>query len=61
MAPHADELFTVLLNVLSDDSDEVVLQGLVVLAEIVSSTQAKGKSSLNVFNHVFLHCILHRR
>lgn len=52
MAPHADDLFTVLLNVLSDNSDEVVLQGLVVLAEIVSSTQAKGKLYLKIIEIV---------
>lgn len=45
MSPHAAGLFTVLLSVLSDDSDEVVLQGLVVLAEIVNSTQATGREA----------------
>lgn len=42
MSLHASSLFPVLLSILSDDSDEVVLQGLVVLAEIVNTTHAKG-------------------
>lgn len=41
MSSHASSLFPVLLGVLSDKSDEVVLQGLVVLAEIVNSTKDK--------------------
>lgn len=45
MAAHATGLFPVLLENLSDNSDEVVLQGLVVLAEIVNSAHAKGKVS----------------
>lgn len=39
MSVHATSLCPVLLSVLSDNSDEVVLQGLVVLAEIVNSTK----------------------
>lgn len=42
MALYATSLFPVLLSILSDNSDEVVLQGLIVLAEIVNSTQTKG-------------------
>lgn len=38
MADHAVVLFPVLLGVLSDGSDEVVLQGLEVLAEIVKAS-----------------------
>lgn len=40
---HADGLYTVLLSMLSDSSDEVVMQVLAVLAEIVSPNQDKGK------------------
>lgn len=47
MATHATGLFPVLLENLSDNSDEVVLQGLVVLAEIVNSAHAKGKLSID--------------
>lgn len=43
MATHATSLFPVLLGILADTSDEVVLQGLIVLAEIVNSTHAKDK------------------
>lgn len=42
MSPHASSLFPDLLKILSDSSDEVVFQGLSVLAEIVSSTHSKG-------------------
>lgn len=37
MFEHIEKLFPVLLKILSDSSDEVVLQDLEVLAEIVSS------------------------
>lgn len=40
MSIHSVSLFPVLLGVLSDSSDDVVLQGLVVLAEIINSTSA---------------------
>lgn len=39
MSKHANNLFPVLLGILKDNSDEVVLQGLEVLAEIVKSTK----------------------
>ncbi|XP_062552175.1 protein VAC14 homolog [Armigeres subalbatus] len=43
MSSHANNLFPVLLrDCLSDSSDEVVLQAIVVLAEIVNSATAKG-------------------
>lgn len=42
MSSHADVLFTALLSMLSDSSDEVVMQVLAVLAEIISSNQEKG-------------------
>lgn len=45
MSPYATSLFPDLLKILSDNSDEVVFQGLSVLAEIVNSTQSKGLPS----------------
>lgn len=45
MFKHVDELFPVLLRTLSDSSDEVVQQALVVLAEIISSPAGKKLSS----------------
>ncbi|XP_067003163.1 protein VAC14 homolog [Anabrus simplex] len=42
MFHHVDELFPVLLRVLSDTSDEVVQQDLVVLAEIISSPAGRN-------------------
>lgn len=42
MSAHASGLFPVLLGILSDNSDEVVLQGLIVLAEIVNTTNTTG-------------------
>lgn len=51
MATHATGLFPVLLENLSDNSDEVVLQGLVVLAEIVNSAHAKGTHCADVWTH----------
>ncbi|XP_019562748.3 protein VAC14 homolog [Aedes albopictus] len=43
MSSHANNLFPVLLrDCLSDSSDDVVLQAIVVLAEIVNSATAKG-------------------
>lgn len=45
MSTHAISLYPVLFETLSDISDEVVIQGLTVLAEIVHSTNpAKGKN-----------------
>lgn len=42
MSCHATSLYPVLFETLSDFSDEVVVQGLTVLAEIVNSTSTKG-------------------
>ncbi|XP_055376093.1 protein VAC14 homolog [Condylostylus longicornis] len=47
MCSHATHLFPVLLNILSDSSDEVVLQGLTVLAEIVNSTHINESGDFN--------------
>lgn len=45
MSSHANNLFPVLLrDCLSDSSDDVVLQAIVVLAEIVNSATAKGSN-----------------
>lgn len=45
MSVHANSLGANLLSILSDNSDEVVLQCLSVLAEILNSTHSKGKKS----------------
>lgn len=49
MSSHATTLYPVLFETLSDFSDEVVGQGLTVLAEIADSTNAKG-TTLNMRN-----------
>lgn len=61
MEQHSAAIFPVLLSTLFDTSDDVVLQGLVVLAEIVnSSTISKGsnntkkKSQLSYFHIILL-------
>lgn len=44
MSGHAITLYPVLFETLSNNSDEVVIQGLTVLAEIVNCTnKSKGK------------------
>ncbi|XP_017477393.1 PREDICTED: protein VAC14 homolog [Rhagoletis zephyria] len=47
MSPHANNLSANLLSILSDNSDEVVLQCLSVLAEILNSTYSKESSDFN--------------
>jgi len=42
MSAYAITLFPVLLGILSDSSDEVVLQGLIVLAEIVNASNVES-------------------
>lgn len=42
METHANELLPILLTNLHDPNDEVVLQGLQVLAEIIESTNQKN-------------------
>lgn len=42
MANHTTQLGNNLLNILSDNSDEVVLKCISVLAEIVNSQHSKG-------------------
>lgn len=46
MSNHASNLFPALLNILNDANDEVVLEGLAVIADIVKST----KNKTNEFN-----------
>lgn len=47
MSTHAISLYPVLFETLSGDSDEVVIQGLTVLAEIVNCTNtSKGLNPL---------------
>lgn len=50
MSPHASSLGANLLGILSDNSDEVVLQCLSVLAKILNSTHNEGKLILNCVN-----------
>lgn len=56
MFHHLDDLFPVLMRTLSDSSDEVVQQNLVVLAEIIGSKYPEsttGKSDSSVQNKYF--------
>lgn len=46
MSTHAISLYPVLFETLSNNSDEVVIQGLTVLAEIVNCTN-KSKGMVN--------------
>lgn len=49
MSTHAISLYPVLFETLSNNSDEVVIQGLTVLAEIVNCTnKSKGKPHWNL-------------
>lgn len=50
MSVHASNLNTNLLSTLADNSDEVVLQSLSVLAEIVNSQESRGE---NIFPKYF--------
>lgn len=43
MSNHTTQLGNNLLNILSDNSDDVVLKCISVLAEIVNSQHSKGK------------------
>lgn len=54
MSAHASGLFPVLLGILSDSSDEVVLQGLIVLAEIVNTTNTTGSFASSVYSFISL-------
>ncbi|XP_037026812.1 protein VAC14 homolog [Bradysia coprophila] len=58
MSAHASGLFPVLLGILSDNSDEVVLQGLIVLAEIVNTTNTKDTNINKTHYRKFLISLL---
>jgi vacuole morphology and inheritance protein 14 len=58
MSVHASNLFPVLLNILNDSSDEVVLEGLTVIADIVKSTKNTETDSNKSKYHEFLESLL---
>jgi vacuole morphology and inheritance protein 14 len=58
MSDHASNLFPVLLNILNDTSDEVVLEGLAVIADIVKSTRDKDTDFNQIKYREFLESLL---
>lgn len=50
MANHTTQLSNNLLSILSDNSDDVVLKCISVLAEIVNSQHSKGKFEVYLYN-----------
>lgn len=58
MSDHASNLFPVLLNILNDTSDEVVLEGLAVIADIVKSTKDKESDFNQIKYREFLESLL---
>lgn len=58
MSDHAGNLLPVLLNILNDNSDEVVLEGLTVIADIVKSTKDKAADVNEVKYREFLESLL---
>lgn len=58
ISDHASNLFPVLLNILNDSSDEVVLEGLTVIADIVNSSNDKGAEFSKVKYREFLESLL---
>lgn len=59
MSTHAHSLYPVLFETLSNNSDEVVIQGLTVLAEIVNSTNpSKDATSSHSHYKKFLNSLL---
>lgn len=58
MSSHASLLFPVLLNILNDSSDEVVLEGLAVIADIVKSTKEKNTDFNQIKYREFLESLL---
>lgn len=58
MSKHASSLLPVLLNILNDSSDEVVLEGLTVIADIVKSTKEQNTEYNLVKYHEFLQSLL---
>lgn len=57
MSSHATRLYPVLFETLSDFSDDVVVQGLTVLAEIVNSTSTKGMRATITRNPALINTI----
>lgn len=47
MSDHASKLFPVLLNILNDSADEVVLEGLKVMAEIIVNSTKERDDDYN--------------
>lgn len=58
MSKHTSNLFPVLLNILNDTSDEVVLEGLAVIADIVKSTKDKNSDVNKTKYREFLESLL---
>lgn len=58
ISDHASKLLPVLLNILNDASDEVVLEGLTVIADIVKSSKDKGTDFNQVKYREFLESML---
>lgn len=58
ISDHASKLLPVLLNILNDVSDEVVLEGLTVIADIVKSSKDKGTDFNQVKYREFLESML---
>lgn len=59
MSHHASNLLPVLLNILKDTSDEVVLEGLVVIADIVTSSHEPSAEFNQSKYHEFLESLLY--
>ncbi|CRL04170.1 CLUMA_CG017278, isoform A [Clunio marinus] len=58
MSQHANNLFPVLLNILNDTSDEVVLEGLIVIADIVKSAKDNDSDFNKTKYREFLESLL---
>lgn len=58
MSVHASNLLPVLLNILNDANDEVVLEGLAVIADIVKSTKNKESDFNQIKYREFLESLL---
>ena len=58
MSKHTSNLFPVLLNILNDTSDEVVLEGLAVIADIVKSTKDNDSDFNQLKYQEFLESLL---
>lgn len=58
MSDHASNLFPILLQILNDTSDEVVLEGLAVIADIVKSNKGKDTDFNQIKYREFLESLL---